>query len=251
VTDVVLEARGISKSFAGLTVLHDISLSVRKGERRGIIGANGAGKTTLFNVLGGSLPPTKGQVLFQGRDVTGKSVAQRSRMGLGRTFQIVALLDDLTVRENVLLGLSCSRRWEWRAFRPMTGYSDLQDEAEELLQRSGLWELRDSCVGALAYGHQRILEIVMALTNRTSVLLLDEPAAGLSGEETIRLMRMLNGLDPELTLVLIEHDMEVMFQSVDTVTVLDSGSVLMEGSVDDVRSSAVVHERYLGTTPGA
>jgi branched-chain amino acid transport system ATP-binding protein len=248
-SETVLDIKAVAKSFGGLSVLKDVSFSVAKGERRGIIGPNGAGKTTLFNVISGYLPPTAGRVVFQGADVTQLPAHRRARLGLGRTFQIVALFDKLSVIDNVLIGLAVKRGRIWRMLRSLRDDQELCEAADRLLTDGGLWELRDRPVAQIAYGHRKMLEIVMALTTDAKVLLLDEPAAGLSKEETLRLIRLLDAMDPDLTIVLIEHDMEVMFQTVDRITVLDRGTVLMEGSVDEVRSSAAVHERYLGVTP--
>jgi branched-chain amino acid transport system ATP-binding protein len=246
-TEVVLRVEGVGKSFGGLKVLERVDLTIEKGARRGIIGPNGAGKTTLFNIISGYLPPTAGTINLMGNDVTRMGVDARARRGMGRTFQVVALFDELTVNENILLGLASRNRWHWRMFRPLSQTSELVDEAELLLKKTGLWELRDQRVATIAYGFRRVLEIAMALTNDTSVLLLDEPAAGLSKEETLRLMSVLQEFDEHLTFLLIEHDMEVMFQLVDTITVLDRGRVLMEGTPEEVSASDEVRDRYLGT----
>ncbi|MBF4161570.1 ABC transporter ATP-binding protein [Nocardioides acrostichi] len=247
----VLEVSGLSKSFGGISVLSDVGFSVARGERRGIIGPNGAGKTTLFNVLSGYLPADAGTVRLCGSDVTTLPAHRRARMGLGRTFQIVALCDELTVEENVLLGLVASNRGEWRLLGSLRGRRGLVERSRELLSEAGLIDLREHKVKAIAYGHRRVLEIVMALTSRARVLLLDEPAAGLSGEESLRMIPLLERLDRDLTIVLIEHDMDVMFNTVDRLLVLDHGTILLEGTPEEVRSSDLVRERYLGTQHAA
>lgn len=245
--DSILRLESVVKSFGGLKVLEDVNMEVKRGARHGIIGPNGAGKTTLFNIISGYLSPTSGTVELANEDITRLSVDVRARRGLGRTFQIVALFDELTVLENVLLGLASRNRWHWRMIKPLSGSTELTDEAEVLLKKTGLWELRDQRVATIAYGFRRVLEIAMALTNDTSLLLLDEPAAGLSKEETIRLITLLKEFDESLTFLLIEHDMEVMFEMVDTITVLDRGRVLMQGTPEEVSASSEVRDRYLGT----
>lgn len=240
-----LEVRNLSKSFAGDEVLKGVSIAVAKGERRGLIGPNGAGKTTLFNVISGAHRASGGRVQLAGKDIGSLSIHQRARMGLGRTFQIASLFDSLTVLEHVIMGIVAREQGGWLTSLPLHD-GDIRREAEGLLESTGLWGVASARPSELSYGHQRVIEIALSLAQKPTVLLLDEPAAGLAANETLRLVNLLESVDKELTLVLIEHDMDVLFGIVDQVTVLDSGTLLAEGDLQSIRSNADVRARYLG-----
>jgi len=246
-TDAALELRGLTKSFGGLDAVRDVTLTVRPGDRRAIIGPNGAGKTTLFNLITGVLPSTSGQVLLFGRDVTRWPSHRRTAMGMARTFQITSLFPKLTVLDNVLLAICGLDRSKFVMWRLLSSYRGLYDRARRLLERVGYWDRRDMEVRNLSHGEQRQVEIVLGLAGEPKILLLDEPAAGLSSGESNEMAGFLRRLDPRLAIVLIEHDMKVVFDVVDRIAVLHFGQMVAEGTTDEIRGSAAVQEIYLGT----
>jgi len=247
VTQCVLELEGVCRRFGGLEALHDITLAVPPGARRGIIGPNGAGKTTLFNIITGELASSAGRIRLFGRDITHVPAHERTAMGLGRTFQITNLFSRLTVEENVLLALQGLSPVKYVMARSLRGDAALLARARGLLEPAGLWEKRHAEVRVLSYGEQRQLEVLLALAGRPRVLLLDEPAAGLSPGERREMARFIKSLDPALTILLIEHDMDVAFEVVETICVLHFGCVVAEGSKEAVRADPAVQEIYLGT----
>jgi len=242
----VLRADGLSKSFGSLTVTRDVSLNLERGERRALIGPNGAGKTTLFNLLTGELKPDRGKVFFGSREITRDPPDARARAGIARSFQRNNLFDGLTVRENLLTAITLSAGVGHVFWRPLAKYSRLAERAENLAGLVGVTERLDDPVNSLSYGLQRQLEIGLALALDPVVLLLDEPTAGMSPEETATMTTLLGGLPSDLTLLIIEHDMDVLFDITDQVTVLDFGTVLFEGTPDQVRQSEDVRGRYFG-----
>ena len=243
----VLELDRICRRFGGLEAIRDVSMSVPPGSRRAIIGPNGAGKTTLFNIITGELPATSGRLHLFGRDVTGRPAHARAAMGLGRTFQITNLFGPLTVEDNMLLAVQALSPSKYGMLRPLRRDRGVLDRARTLLEPAGLWEKRDTEVHVLSYGEQRQLEVLLALAGRPRLLLLDEPAAGLSPGERREMARFIKGLDPNLTLLLIEHDMDVAFEVVDAITVLHFGCVVAHGTKEAVRADPSVQEIYLGT----
>ena len=242
----IFGADNIVMRFAGVSVLDGISLAIAPGERRGLIGPNGAGKTTLLNILSGLQRPTAGRVLFAGQDITAAAVYQRARLGIGRTFQIGNLFDDRTIRQNILLALVARDGFGLRFCRDLRSYTALQREATDLLDAWRLSPRQHVPVKLLSYGERRVVEIVLALAGRPKILLLDEPAAGLSGAETTMIIQTISALDPHLSILLVEHDMELVFSICDRVTVIAGGSVLAEGAGDTVRRDPAVIEAYLG-----
>ncbi|HET8999438.1 MAG TPA: ABC transporter ATP-binding protein [bacterium] len=247
---VVLELDGICRQFAGLAALKDVSLSIPAGTRRAIIGPNGAGKTTLFNVITGEIGPTSGRLRLFGQDVTRLPAHARAAMGLGRTFQITNLFGSLTVEDNVLLAAQALSPSKYAMVRPLSRDIASKERARALLEPAGLWAKRDVEVRALSYGEQRHLEVLLALAGHPRLLLLDEPAAGLSPGERREMARFIKGLDSQLTILLIEHDMDVAFEIVETITVLHFGCVVAQGSKDEVRANPSVQEIYLGAQQG-
>jgi branched-chain amino acid transport system ATP-binding protein len=243
----VLELKSLSKTFGGLQAVRGVSLKIMPGDRKAIIGPNGAGKTTLFNLISGIFPATSGQVLLFGRDVTHWPSHRRAALGMARTFQVTSLFPKLTVLDNVLLAIKGRRASKFVMWRFLSSYSDIYDKAYELLQRAVFFDRKDVEVRRLSHGEQRQLEIVLGLAGDPHILLLDEPAAGLSSGESAEMARFLRGLDPQLAILLIEHDMDIVFEVSDDISVLHFGEVLESGPAKRIRASAKVQEIYLGT----
>ncbi len=242
-----LAVSGLSRSFGGLRAVREVDLSVLPGERRALIGPNGAGKTTLFGMIAGELEPSSGRIALFGRDVTRLPPHRRVALGLARTFQINTLFPNLTVRQNLLLAVHGVAPSRLCLHRPLSSFRSLCQRAEEVLGRVGLDGSEDLPARALSHGQQRQLEVAMALASSPRLLLLDEPMAGLSPGETERFTAMLRRLDPAMSLLLIEHDMDVVFGVTDRITVLHDGAVIAEGTCQEVRANPLVAEIYLGT----
>jgi branched-chain amino acid transport system ATP-binding protein len=245
--ECVLELKGLSKSFGGLRAVRDVNLKVMPGDRKAIIGPNGAGKTTLFNLITGILPATSGQVLLFGQDVTGWASHRRTALGMARTFQITSLFPRLTVLDNVLLAVQGLRRSKFVMWRFLSSYRDAYAKAHDLLERAAFMDRKHAEVRYLSHGEQRQLEIVLGLASDPKILLLDEPAAGLSSGESAEMAEFLMALDPSLAILLIEHDMDVVFDVADHISVLHFGEVLESGTTEQIRRSAKVQEIYLGS----
>ncbi len=243
----VLELRGLCKSFGGLQATRDVSLRVMAGDRKAIIGPNGAGKTTLFNLISGIHPVTAGAVLMFGRDVTRWPSHRRAGLGMARTFQVTSLFPKLTVLDNVILGIQGLRASKFVMWRFMTAYRDVYDKASALLVAAGFLDRKDVEVRNLSHGEQRQLEIVLGLASDPKILLLDEPAAGLSSGESVEMTRFLMKLDPRLAILLIEHDMDVVFDVASEISVLHFGEIVESGTPKQIHQSARVQEIYLGT----
>ncbi len=236
----------VSKYFGGLQVLSDISLEVRAGERRVLLGPNGAGKTTLFNLISGLLAPSSGAISLFGKDVTGLSSHKRAAMGMGRTFQITNLFLNLTIEENLLLSLKAVDTGNRFFLMPLRSDKRLRSRAETLLEQSGLQERQHITVRNLSYGEQRQVEVMMALAQNPTLLLLDEFTSGLSAAEIITVTRVLGALPRDITLLLIEHDMDVAFELGEFFTVLHMGTMFAEGSREEIKANKKVQEIYLG-----
>ena len=237
----------LSKSFGGLRAVQQIDLSLAPGERHAIIGPNGAGKTTLFNLIAGELAPTAGRIALFGQDVTRLPPQRRAALGLARTFQVNTLFPSLTVTENLLLAVQGTLPTKLRLHRPISSYRDLYDRARAVLESVGLVGAGEAIVRTLSHGEQRQLEVALALASRPRLLLLDEPTAGLSLAESQRLTGLLKGLDRSMSLLVIEHDMDVVFDVAERITVLHDGKVIADGDRDEVRANPLVAEIYLGT----
>ena len=243
----VLELKGLSRSFGGLRAVDDVTLKIMRGDRKAIIGPNGAGKTTLFNLITGIFPASSGQILLFGKDVTRWPSHRRTAMGMARTFQVTHLFPRLTVLDNVLLAIAGLRRAKFVMWRLLSSYSEMYAKAHALLTRSGFLERKDIPVRFLSHGEQRQLEIVLGLASDPKILLLDEPAAGLSSGESTEMSNFLRGLDPDLAILLIEHDMDVVFDVADEISVLHFGQVLETGTAAQIHASKRVQEIYLGS----
>jgi len=236
----------LSKSFGGLRAIRDVSLGIEEGERRAIIGPNGAGKTTLFNLISGFLFPTSGHIYLFGSDVTNLQAHQRAALGMARTFQVTNLFPALTLFENILLGVQAIKRARLCFYRPVRSFREIILEAERILKEWNLWEQREVLLKNLSHGEQRQIEVIMALATKPRLLLLDEPTAGLSSAETASVTSIIKGLPHEITTILIEHDMDVAFEIAENITVLHFGSILAEGSLEQIKKNPKVTEIYLG-----
>jgi ABC-type branched-subunit amino acid transport system ATPase component len=241
-----LRLEAVSKSFGGLRAVDGVELAVRPGERRALIGPNGAGKTTLFNLIAGALPASTGRITLFGHDVTGMSQHRRAALGLARTFQITNLFPTLTVLDNARLAAQARTSARFAMLRPLRRYADLESRAREALAAVGLGDRADTRVRHLSHGEQRQLEIALALAGQPRVLLLDEPAAGLSQAEAQLMTALLHRLDPAITLLIIEHDMDIALQVARQVTVLHYGRVIADGTREAVKADPTVREIYLG-----
>lgn len=241
-----LVVSGLSRNFGGLQAVENVSFAVEAGERQLLIGPNGAGKTTLFNMLSGALAASSGRVVLFGCDVTRLPAYVRARMGLARTFQITNLFARLTVLENTLLALQAAAGKTVRQYRPMGANHALLQRANELLDEWGLSGIAGKAAKDIAYGQQRQVDLILAIGARPKVLLLDEPTAGLSAAEVSRVVAMIRSLPREITILMIEHDMDVAFEIADRVIVLHQGRLIAKGDVEAIRNHPRVKEIYLG-----
>ncbi|PKO04573.1 MAG: ABC transporter ATP-binding protein [Chloroflexi bacterium HGW-Chloroflexi-3] len=243
-----LTITAVSKNFSGVQAVRSVSFEVPVGERRALIGPNGAGKTTLFNTIAGELVPNEGSIHFFGIDITRKSVQKRANLDLGRTYQISQLFLDLTVEENLYLAGSGGATKAFRFFGPWKNNKAELDWVQEVTNQVGLHKYISSKVSELSHGLQRQLEIGMALAMHPRLIMLDEPAAGLSPSERIILTDLIKKLPRDVTLILIEHDMEIVLDIADRITVMYHGSVIAEGTPGEIRSNVEVKKVYLGSS---
>jgi branched-chain amino acid transport system ATP-binding protein len=246
----LIEVENVSVRFGGVRALSDVSFGVPEGLISAIIGPNGAGKTTLFNLLSGLFVPTTGSVLFEGRDITRMPAHQRVRLGIARTFQITEIFPELSVYDNLRIGVEAANGYGERPWITAGERAIVRRQVEEALARAGLTGKTQRLVGELAHGDQRVVEIATALTLRPRLLLLDEPTAGLGDQETAAVVRLVDELhqDDNLTIILIEHDMQVVFNLADRISVLDQGALLAEGVPTEIAANAAVQQAYLGKT---
>jgi branched-chain amino acid transport system ATP-binding protein len=242
----LLQIDGVTKRFGGVVASDNITLAVPRGELHAIIGPNGAGKTTLIGQLTGELTPDAGSIRFDGADITALPVHRRSQLGLARSFQITSLFLDFTALDNVALAVQAHAGHSFRFWRNARSESELREPARAALDRVGLAGRADSLVANLSHGEHRQLEIAMALATRPRMLLLDEPMAGMGPDESARMVRTLRELKQELTILLIEHDMEAVFALADRITVLVYGRVIASDAPQAVRQNPEVRDAYLG-----
>ncbi len=243
----ILEVRDVYKDFKGLEVLLGINLAIEKGERHSIIGPNGAGKSTLFNLITGKYKPSNGRIIFKGEDITGWSPFKINRGGLARSFQIINIFPNMTVFENMRNAILSKKGMRFNMISLLKGLNKIQDEANDLLETLGLMELSGIPAGELSYGQQRALEIGLTLATDPELILLDEPTAGMSTDETREAVRLIDKITEGKTLVIVEHDMDVVFSISDRVTVLYYGEVLATGSPQEIREDQEVKKAYLGS----
>jgi branched-chain amino acid transport system ATP-binding protein len=241
-----LQLGHLKKSFGGLPAMNDVSLEVAPGERRLIIGPNGAGKTTLFNLITGDLARDSGSIRLFGEEVSRLRPHRRAHRGLARTYQIITLFPKDSLQHNIVLSLLGLRRVRWGTFRALTGYPGLEEEARGVLKLVGLDHLAQRPIGEVAYGEKRRLEIAMALAQKPRLLLLDEPLAGLSREERAAMKDLIAAIPREVTVVMIEHDMDTALDLAERITVLHYGSVIVEGTRSEIIADPKTREVYLG-----
>lgn len=242
----ILKLEEIFKDFSGLQVLFGISLDVIEGERHAIIGPNGAGKSTLFNLITGFYKPSKGKIFFSDKDITGWSVHKIARMGISRSFQIINIFPEMTIFENVRNAIvsKVNRRFNWISL--LNRSEEIQRESDRIIELIGMTDVRDFPVSELSYGRQRQLELALTLARDPVLIMLDEPTAGLDTEETRTFVQLIKQVTERKTLVVVEHDMEVVFDLADRITVINYGQVLATGSPDEIRENEEVKKAYLG-----
>jgi branched-chain amino acid transport system ATP-binding protein len=245
----ILRLRGVGRRFGGVHAVREVDLEIRPGERRAILGPNGAGKTTLFNVISGEFAPTSGSIELFGQDVTVHPARKRARLGLSRTFQTSKLFLGLSVEENLYLAVLGVREGHLRPVRSSKD-REIRERARAMAEAVGLRDRLGQLVGELSHGEQRQLEVGMARVVEPRIMMLDEPAAGLSRGERTTLTELLLDLDPAITLILIEHDMDVALRVAQWVTMMHEGGVIAEGTPADIRGNQLVHDLYLGSSYG-
>ena len=242
----ILETKALFHDFSGLKVLFDVNLEVRQGERLAIIGPNGAGKTTLFNVITGTYRPSQGEVYFKDREITGLQPHRLVRRGMGRSFQITSTFSRLTAFQNIRMGILSKRGIRFNMFNFIDKMKDVTKETDAVLKRINLDGERDIPASALSYGKHRSLEISMALATDPDLVMLDEPTAGMSVDETRNAVELIRRLTEGKTMVIIEHDMDVVFSLADRITVLHLGAILASGTPNEIRENQAVKDAYLG-----
>ena len=242
----ILEMKGIYKDFEGLEVLFGINLEIREGERHSIIGPNGAGKSTLFNLITGKYLPSRGKIFFKSQDITGENPFKLNRMGMARSFQITNIFRTMTVFENVRNAILSKNKIRYNMFLRLSKMNGIKEETERILVQIGLLERKNELAGELAHGHQRALEIGLTIATEPELILLDEPTAGMSAEETREAVKLIRRVTEGKTLVIVEHDMEVVFSLADRISVIYYGQVLASGPPEEIRNDQRVKDAYLG-----
>ncbi|MGA2517848.1 MAG: ABC transporter ATP-binding protein [Thermodesulfobacteriota bacterium] len=245
-TKNILELQGIYKDFEGLQVLFDVNLGVQEGERHAIIGPNGAGKSTLFNLITGKYRPSRGRIFLKDETVTGVNPFKLNRMGMARSFQITNIFRTMTVFENVRNAILSKNKIRYNMFSRLSGMDEINRQTEKVLHEIGLLERKDNIAGELSYGQQRALEIGLTIATNPELILLDEPTAGMSSEETREAVKLIQRVTEGKTLIIVEHDMEVVFSIADRVSVLYYGKVLACGLPGEIRNDQRVKDAYLG-----
>jgi branched-chain amino acid transport system ATP-binding protein len=249
-TEQSLRASGLRKVFGGLAAVDNVSLELNVGALHAVIGPNGAGKTTLINLLSGDLAPTSGSIQFNGRNIVGHSPDQRSRLGIGRTYQKINIFPSFTVLENCRLAAQSRKSHAVNLLRSVSSYPSLKEEAERALAAVGLEHRTGIIAGTLSHGEQRQLDIAMSLATRPRVLLLDEPLSGMGAEESVNMVGLLRKLATQHAVLLVEHDMDAVFALAEELTVMVNGRVLASGKPKEIRDNPEVQRAYLGTAEG-
>ncbi|MCO6449896.1 MAG: ABC transporter ATP-binding protein [Caldilineales bacterium] len=246
--NIILETRKVRKQFGALVAVDDVSVQVREGSFHSIIGPNGAGKTTFFNLLSGNLKPTSGQILFRGEEITNHPIYRTAHLGMGRSFQITNIFPNLTVFENIRLAAQALGKDNFKLFRSANAFENYIDRTNKVIEQVGLSARAHSPARTLPHGDQRKLELGMLLAPDPEVLLLDEPTAGMAGEQVPELMELVQSIreSGEKTIMLVEHNMNVVMSVSDTITVMHQGAVLAEGAPAEIAANEIVQQAYLG-----
>jgi branched-chain amino acid transport system ATP-binding protein len=244
--EMILEVKSIQKDFSGLRVLTRVDFSVRTNEKHAIIGPNGAGKTTLFNIISGKYRPTNGSILFKGKEISGLPPYLLNHLGMSRSFQITNLFQNLTVFENIQAGVRSHAGLRYHLFKTLDRRSEINARTDRIIEQVSLQEVYHRPAHELSYGQQRALEIGVALSSDPELILLDEPTAGMTREETEDMVRLMRSVVENRTLMIIEHDMEVVFSLADTVSVVHNGTILATGKPEVIRNDPRVKDAYLG-----
>ena len=242
----ILELQGIYKDFEGLQVLFDVNLGVQEGERHAIIGPNGAGKSTLFNLITGKYHPSRGRIFLKGEAITGANPFKLNRMGMARSFQITNIFRTMTVFENVRNAILSKNKIRYNMFSRLPRMDEINRQTEKVLHEIGLLQRKDDIAGELSYGQQRALEIGLTIATNPELILLDEPTAGMSSEETREAVKLIQRVTEGKTLIIVEHDMEVVFSIADRISVLYYGKILASGLPGEIRNDQRVKDAYLG-----
>jgi branched-chain amino acid transport system ATP-binding protein len=242
----ILATDGLTKNFGGLRAVDSVSLQFEEGKLTSVIGPNGAGKTTFFNLLTGLIKPESGKIIFKGEDITKLPIHGIVRKGISRSFQIINLFNEMTLFENVWLGVQAQQGHGTELFADSDGFRSIQDETFRVIKETGLTGKEETPVKLLSYGDRRILEITLSLTAKPSLLLLDEPTSGLVSDDRKRISKFMKELSSRLTLVVVEHDMDIVLSISDHIVVMHQGKILAQGTPDEIRRSDKVQEAYLG-----
>jgi len=242
----ILTTQGLTKDFGGLRAVDSVTLDVEQGKLTSVIGPNGAGKTTLFNLITGLIKPDSGRIAFQGEDITHQPIHRIIKKGISRSFQILNLFNELTLFENVWLGVQAQQGHGPEVFSNPDKFRSIQEETTRIIREIGLLGKEESPVKLLSYGDRRILEITISLTAKPSLLLLDEPTSGLVSEDRKRISEFMKRLSSQLTLIVVEHDMDVVLSISDHIIVMHQGKILAQGTPDEIRGNEKVQEAYLG-----
>jgi ABC-type branched-subunit amino acid transport system ATPase component len=242
----LLETKKATKAYGALIAVSKVDFQIEPGKIHSIIGPNGAGKTTFFNLLAGVYPPTSGQIIFEGQDISSLKMDRRSRLGIGRSYQVTSIFPELTVRENVRLAVQSRSHHNFSFFRHTHSLPELIEKADAILEQMGIHDLADKTASTIPYGSQRSLDVAIALATEPKLLLLDEPTSGMSPDDTVKMISLIERISERYTIALIEHHMSVVMSISDIVTVLSQGMVIAEGSPEDIQQNDDVKQAYLG-----
>lgn len=242
----LLETQNVTKSFGALAAVSEANLQVEAGKVHSIIGPNGAGKTTLFNLLAGIFPPTSGTILFEGRDISALKLHERAKIGIGRSYQVTSIFPELTVHENVRLAVQSKALRRVSLFKPAGRLKDIAEKADRILEEMGIADYRNQIASTIPYGCQRSLDVGIALATDPKLLLLDEPTSGMSPEDTVKMIGLVERISQNYTIALIEHHMKVVMSISDMITVFSQGMVIAKGSPEEIQRNEDVRRAYLG-----